>query len=204
MAVLACEAICWRRGSRSSIVSASRRRSRHDPHPRAKLPTAASSTSSARRRSSPANLFLDVLRHYHAAMLSRARSAARRRGGYRSPDPRPSRLGREQPTRGALSVRDFAQRSGARIVRGAQRAQNTRLAEGIARWRAPLVARGELLPMTRVMFVSQIIGPAQVFCRALSRPRPRAIRAIEADTLIACAIRAVVAPVRATATGETS
>jgi hypothetical protein len=77
-------------------------------------------------------------------------------------------------------------------VRDAQRAQNERLAEGLERWRAPLIARGELLPMAPVMFVSQLIGPAQIFCRAFLSGRDRADPRAEADTLIACAIRALV------------
>jgi hypothetical protein len=75
--------------------------------------------------------------------------------------------------------------------RDAQRAQNARLAEGIEHWRAPLVASGEFLPMTPVMFVSQLIGPAQIFCRAFLSGRDRADPRGDADTLIACAIRAL-------------
>ncbi len=58
-------------------------------------------------------------------------------------------------------------------VRDAQRLQNSRLAEGVEGWRAPLIARGELLPMTATLFFSQIIGPAQVFCRAFLSGRDR-------------------------------
>jgi AcrR family transcriptional regulator len=76
-------------------------------------------------------------------------------------------------------------------VRDAQRARNARLAEGIERWRAPLIARGELLPMTPVLFYSQIIGPAQIFCRAFLSGRDDADPRDQAETLIACAIRAL-------------
>jgi hypothetical protein len=78
-------------------------------------------------------------------------------------------------------------------IRGAQRALNSRLAEAVQRWRAPLVERGELLPMTSSLFFSQIIGPAQIFCRAWLSGRDRADPREQADILIACAIRAVVA-----------
>jgi hypothetical protein len=78
-------------------------------------------------------------------------------------------------------------------VRDAQRAQNARLADGIECWRAPLVARGELLPMTPVLFLSQIIGPAQIFCRAYLSGRDRADPRLQADTLIGCAVRALTA-----------
>lgn len=79
-------------------------------------------------------------------------------------------------------------------VRDAQRSQNSRLAEGIERWRAPLIARGELWPMTATLFFSQIIGPAQIFCRAWLSGRDRGDPRGQAETLIACAVRALVAP----------
>ena len=103
-------------------------------------------------------LFLEILQRYHAAVLAALDPSCGAREGIDAADPRASGLGREQPARGALSVRDFAQRMD-RGVRDAQRAQNSRLAEGVERWRAPLVARGELLPMTSTLFFSQIIGP---------------------------------------------
>jgi hypothetical protein len=79
-------------------------------------------------------------------------------------------------------------------VREAQRDRNSRLAEAIERWRAPLVARGELLPMTSALFLSQIIGPAQIFCRAWLSGRDRGDPRLQADMLIACAVRALVVP----------
>ncbi|HEY0850848.1 MAG TPA: TetR/AcrR family transcriptional regulator [Bradyrhizobium sp.] len=79
-------------------------------------------------------------------------------------------------------------------VRDAQRSENSRLAEGVERWRAPLIARGELFPMSAVLFFSQIIGPAQVFCRAWLSGRDRSDPRAQADTLVACAIRALVKP----------
>jgi hypothetical protein len=79
-------------------------------------------------------------------------------------------------------------------VREAQRSQNARLAQAIELWRAPLIARGELLPMTSQLFLSQIIGPAQIFCRAWLSGRDRGDPRLQADTLIACAVRALVAP----------
>ena len=78
-------------------------------------------------------------------------------------------------------------------VRDAQRTQNSRLADGIEGWRAPLIARGELLPMTATLFFSQIIGPAQIFCRAWLSGRDRSDPRLQAEVLIACAVRALVA-----------
>ena len=140
-------------------------------------------------------LFLEVLRHYHAAMLGAL-------------DPVPDaaqgidRLIRAHLDWVVLSRREarylfeISRSEWSEDVRDAQRAQNARLAEGLERWRAPLVARGELLPMAPVMFVSQLIGPAQIFCRAFLSGRDRADPRAEAETLIACAIRALVPPGR--------
>jgi AcrR family transcriptional regulator len=87
-------------------------------------------------------------------------------------------------------------------VRDAQRARNTRLAEGIEGWRAPLIARGELLPMTSVLFYSQIIGPAQIFCRAWLSGRDQSDPRDQADTLIACAVRALTPSIQSSSTTE--
>ena len=87
-------------------------------------------------------------------------------------------------------------------IRSAQRAQNSRLADRIEQWRAPLIARGDLLPMSSTLFFSQIIGPAQIFCRAWLSGRDRADPREQADILIACAIRAVVAAQAIETTGE--
>ena len=89
-------------------------------------------------------------------------------------------------------------------IRDAQRAQNSRLAEAVERWRAPLIARGDLLPMPPALFFSQIIGPAQIFCRAWLSGRDRNDPTQQADILIACAIRALVAPQAIQSTGDAS
>jgi AcrR family transcriptional regulator len=140
-------------------------------------------------------LFLEVLRHYHAAMLAAL-------------DPVPDAAqGIDRLIRAHLDWVVLSRREARYLfeisrgewnedVRDAQRAQNARLAEGLERWRAPLVANGELLPMTPVMFVSQLIGPAQIFCRAFLSGRDRADPRSEADTLIACAVRALRPPER--------
>lgn len=135
-------------------------------------------------------LFLEVLRHYHAAVLAAL-------------DPVPDA---EQGIDGLIRAHldwvvtsrrearylfEISRSEWGEDVRDAQRAQNARLADGIERWRAPLVASGELLPMTPVMFVSQLIGPAQIYCRAFLSGRDRTDPRIEADTLIACANRAL-------------
>ncbi len=78
--------------------------------------------------------------------------------------------------------------------REAQRAQNERLVDAIERWRGPLVACGELVPMTARLFLSQIIGPAQIFCRAYLSGREDSDPRLETDVLIGCAVRALMPP----------
>ena len=47
--------------------------------------------------------------------------------------------------------------------------------------------------MTPALFLSQIIGPAQIFCRAWLSGRDQTDPRVHADTFIACALRALVA-----------
>jgi AcrR family transcriptional regulator len=75
-----------------------------------------------------------------------------------------------------------------------QRALNLRLAERIEGWRAPLVERGDLLPMPQAVFASQMIGPAQIFCRAFLSGREHGDPRAHAETVIACAVRALMPP----------
>jgi len=121
-------------------------------------------------------LFLETLGRYHAAVVA----AVDRPCGAREGE--------------ARYLFEISRSEWTDEIRGAQRAQNSRLAEAVERWRAPLVERGELLPMTATLFFSQIIGPAQIFCRAFLSGRDRADPRDQIETLIACAIRAVVAP----------
>src|SRR5437879_6276895 len=140
-------------------------------------------------------LFLELLQHYHAAVVAAVDPSLSARDGI-------GRLIRAHlewvvnNRREARYLFEISRSEWTEAVRDAQRAQNARLAEGIERWRAPLVARGELLPMTPVMFVSQLIGPAQIFCRAFLSGRDRADPRSEADALVACAVRALRPPER--------
>jgi AcrR family transcriptional regulator len=136
-------------------------------------------------------LFLDILSRYHAAILATL-------------DPSPSAQNGigglirahldwvVNNHREARYLFEISRSEWAEAVRNGQRAENARFSDGIERWRAPLVARGELLAMTPVLFLSQIIGPAQIFCRAFLSGRDRADPRRHADILIACAIRALV------------
>jgi AcrR family transcriptional regulator len=138
-------------------------------------------------------LFLEVLQRYHAAVLAAIDTRSDARQG----------IGRlihahldwvVNERREARYLFEISRSEWTEAVRDAQRAQNSRLAEGIERWRAPLIARAELLPMSPTLFFSQIIGPAQIFCRAWLSGRDRNDPRDHADILIACAIRALVAP----------
>jgi len=140
-------------------------------------------------------LFLEVLQRYHAAMLAALDASFGAEEGI-------DRLIRAHldwvvtSRREARYLFEISRSEWSEDLRDAQRAQNARLAEGIERWRAPLVACGDLLPMAPVMFISQLIGPAQIFCRAFLSGRDRADPRDEVDSLIACAIRALVPPDR--------
>jgi AcrR family transcriptional regulator len=147
-------------------------------------------------------LFLEVLRRYHAAILAAVDASMSAEQGI-------GRLIRAHldwvvnNRREARYLFEISRSDWADDIRDAQRAQNSRLAEGIENWRAPLIARGELLPMTAPLFFSQIIGPAQIFCRAWLSGRDRTDPRHQADILIACAIRALVAAQTDRKTGGT-
>jgi AcrR family transcriptional regulator len=138
-------------------------------------------------------LFLEVLQRYHAAIVAAIDVSTSAEDG----------IGRlihahldwvANNGREARYLFEISRSEWTDAVREAQRGQNARLAEAIELWRAPLIARGELLPMTSSLFLSQIIGPAQIFCRAWLSGRDRGDPRAQADTLIACAVRALVAP----------
>jgi AcrR family transcriptional regulator len=138
-------------------------------------------------------LFLEVLQRYHAAVLAAIDASTGAEEGI-------GRLIRAHldwvvdNRREARYLFEISRSEWTDAVRDAQRSQNSRLIEGIERWRAPLIGRDELLPMTSTLFFSQIIGPAQIFCRAWLSGRDRSDPRLQADTLIACAVRALVAP----------
>jgi AcrR family transcriptional regulator len=137
------------------------------------------------------SLFLDVLARYHAAMLAALDPSPSARDGVGGLIR--AHLGwvvNNRPE--ARYLFEISRSEWAEAVRDDQRAENARFSDGIERWRAPLVARGELLAMTPVLFLSQIIGPAQIFCRAFLSGRDRADPRQQADILIACAVRALV------------
>jgi AcrR family transcriptional regulator len=136
-------------------------------------------------------LFLEILQRYHASMVALLDPQLSAREGI-------TRLIRAHldwvvsNRREARFLFEISRAEWSEEVRTAQRSENSRLAEGVERWRAPLIGRGELFPMSATLFFSQIVGPAQVFCRAWLSGRDRSDPRAQADTLIACAIRALV------------
>ena len=142
------------------------------------------------KRELAGTLFLELLRRYHIAMLDVIDPPPGAEDGI-------ARLIRTHLTwvtenrREANFLFEISRSECAKDVRDARSAQNSTLMEGIELWRAPLVASGELIPMSGAMFVSQIIGPAQFFCRAWLSGRDAPDLLGQADVLIACAIRAL-------------
>src|SRR3981189_422454 len=148
-------------------------------------------------------LFLEILARHHAAILAPVDESCGAKQGV-------AQLIRAHldwvvnNRREARYLFEISRSEWTEEVRGAQREQNSRLAEAVQRWGGPLLGGGELLPMTATLFFSQIIGPAQIFCRAWLSGRDRADPRDQIDTLIACAIRAVVAPSTANKPGESA
>jgi AcrR family transcriptional regulator len=137
-------------------------------------------------------LFLETLARYHGAILTQMGPGLSAREGI-------DRLIRAhldwvvERRREARYLFEISRGEWTEELRDRQRALNARFAEGIERWRAPLVASGELLPLPTAIFASQVIGPAQIFCRAYLSGRERGDPRLHADQLVACAIRALVA-----------
>jgi AcrR family transcriptional regulator len=137
-------------------------------------------------------LFLETLERYHNAILAEVQPGLSAREGI-------ERLIRAhlgfvvERKREARYLFEISRGDWTEELREKQRALNARFAEGIERWRAPLVACGELLPLTPAIFASQVIGPAQIFCRAYLSGRERGDPRQHADQLVACAIRALAA-----------
>jgi AcrR family transcriptional regulator len=73
-----------------------------------------------------------------------------------------------------------------------QQMENAAFRNGIAGWFDALVASGVAREMPISIFISQIIGPAQIFCRAWLSGRERGDPRTYAPMLSQCAIRSVV------------
>ncbi|WOP16007.1 TetR/AcrR family transcriptional regulator [Ottowia sp. SB7-C50] len=76
-------------------------------------------------------------------------------------------------------------------IRDAQEESNESFRVAIESWRRPLVDSGRLLPVPAPIFVAQLIGPAQIFCRAWLSGRHSQSPAEHAALLVECACRAL-------------
>ena len=76
-------------------------------------------------------------------------------------------------------------------IRPEQGAANLELRTELEAWRAQLVARRQLRPLPAELFFSQLIGPAQIFCRAWLSGRSRTNPKMQQDSLVDCALRAL-------------
>jgi AcrR family transcriptional regulator len=145
----------------------------------------------ASKKELAATLFLETLRRYHAAILAEVLPGLSAREGI-------DRLIRAhldwvvEHRREARYLFEISRSDWTETLRDQQRALNARFAEGLERWRAPLVTSGELLALPQAVFASQVIGPAQIFCRAYLSGRERGDPRLHADHLVACAVRALV------------
>jgi hypothetical protein len=79
-------------------------------------------------------------------------------------------------------------------VRSEQRKVNAELRASLESWYSPLVASGQVRHLPVDVIVSQVIGPAQIFCRALSG-RESANPMSRAADLGDCAVRALLTEV---------
>jgi hypothetical protein len=73
-----------------------------------------------------------------------------------------------------------------------QQQENNNFRGNVANWFDPLVTSGSLREMPIAIFISQIIGPAQIFCRAWLSGRERRDPREYEQLLAQCAIRSVV------------
>ena len=142
------------------------------------------------KRELAGTLFLEILRRYHITMLDVIEPPPGAEDGI-------ARLISTHLAwvvdnrREANFLFEISRSEWAQDVRDARMARNATVAEGVAAWRAPLVASGDLLPMKASLFMSQFIGPAQFVCRAWLSGRDPTDPRDHADTLIACAVRAL-------------
>ena len=138
-----------------------------------------------------ATLFLDVLRSYHASMsacvtpeTTAAEGVARLVRGHLKWVMERRQLARflfEQSRSEWLAQ-----------IRDEQRATNNAFRSAMNRWIEPRLRDGSLHKLPPAVLMSEIIGPAQMFCRAWLSGRESEAPDRHAKSLIACAARAVV------------
>uniref|UniRef100_E6VDK3 Regulatory protein TetR n=1 Tax=Rhodopseudomonas palustris (strain DX-1) TaxID=652103 RepID=E6VDK3_RHOPX len=136
-------------------------------------------------------LFLDVLQRYHAAVLVGLEGSASAAEGIADL----IRAHLDWVVLQRIEARylfEISRGEWSREVREAQGRLNTRLGERLDAWRAPLLTSGALMPMPANLFMSQMIGPAQILCRGWLSGRDAGDPRDHTEVLIACAVRALV------------
>lgn len=138
-------------------------------------------------------LFLDNLRSYHTAMISSLSPHSSAGDGIamlleRHLDWVVSRR------REARFLFEQVRADWLTTVRAEQWESNEEFRTAIERWREPLIGAGFLLPMPSQVFVAQLIGPAQILCRAWLSGRTTESPDKHADSLISSTQRALLTP----------
>lgn len=87
---------------------------------------------------------------------------------------------------------DQTQSSWLKPIRDRQQEANDRLQRTVSEWIKPLAKSGELVPMPVSLFMAQLIGPAQIMCRAWLSGRSRSDPHNNVDLLVTAAQRALV------------
>lgn len=77
-------------------------------------------------------------------------------------------------------------------VRDKQSDENERFGAALSNWFNPLFERGDLIDMPRTLFFAQLIGPAQIICRAWLSGRSSQTPADWTAELVASAKRALI------------
>lgn len=139
-----------------------------------------------------AELFLTALKAYHVAMVEAlrddpdaARGVAALVGAHLDwvvSERRAARFIFERPRAEWMTY-----------IREAQRVENADFVAAIEAWRGPLTAKGAMRDLPASLFMAQIVGPAQIFCRAWLSGRVDEDPQAHAKGLIDCAVRALVA-----------
>jgi AcrR family transcriptional regulator len=137
-----------------------------------------------------AELLLAALRSYHSAILAPLASAPDAKAGVAMLVA--AHLGWVvEERRSAKFLFEQSRAEWLADFRKEQRAENEAFRNGIASWFDQLVASGAAREMPISIFISQIIGPAQIFCRAWLSGRERTDPRDYAPILSQCAIRSV-------------
>jgi AcrR family transcriptional regulator len=98
----------------------------------------------------------------------------------------------EHSAGGARVLFEYAPDDDAVVLRAEREAENQRFGATIGEWRDPLVAAGNLRDLSPRVFIAQVIGPAQIACRAWLGGRWPDPPTTYADDLAAMAVAAVV------------